>query len=238
MILLSGCSNSEQAADPTISSASKPAGPSPSAADSAAAKPGECVYAPTPGQAPAKPVEPPTADSSAATTGTITLKTNNGDIKLTLDPAAAPCTTRSMLHLAAAKYYDGSPCHRLVASDNFKILQCGDPSGTGRGGPGYRIPDEKPANLKPAPTGSGSVYPRGVVAMANSGQPDSGGSQFFLVFGDTFLPPDYTVFGTIDEAGLAVLDTIGAAGDDGSMDSGPGGGAPAMATTITQAVIG
>ncbi|HEY0639157.1 MAG TPA: peptidylprolyl isomerase [Pseudonocardiaceae bacterium] len=196
---------------------------------------GECAYTPT-GQQAAKPVEVPAQPTSRTGTAAVTLQTNNGPIGLTLDLAAAPCTANSFVHLARSKFYDGSPCHRLVASETFRILQCGDPTGQGNGGPGYNIPDELPTTLAPAPSGGASVYPRGVIAMANTGQPNSGGSQFFLVFGDTFLPPDYTIFGTIDQGGLAVLDTIGAAGDDGSLDGGPGGGAPALATTITAAV--
>jgi peptidyl-prolyl cis-trans isomerase B (cyclophilin B) len=240
MILLSGCSPNEGPADPSSSSQRPPASqesePAPtSTGTSAAAAPGECAFTPTPGEAPARPVQVPVAQNPAPTTGKLTLKTNNGDITLTLDGVRAPCTTQSMLHLAAAKYFDGSPCHRLVSSETFRILQCGDPTGQGSGGPGYTIPDELPTGLAAAPNG-GSVYPRGVVAMANTGRPNSGGSQFFLVFGDTFLAPDYTIFGTIDEAGLTVLDAIGAAGDDGS--SSAGGGAPAMATTITQAIVG
>lgn len=202
---------------------------------------GACKYTSTPAEPAAKPVEVPEDPAAKVTTGTVavTLKTNNGDIPLTLDRAKAPCTVQSIEHLVKAKFYDNSPCHRLVSGENFKVLQCGDPSGQGTGGPGYTIPDEKPTDLAPAPTGGGaSVYPRGVVAMANTGAPNSGGSQFFLVFGSTFLAPDYTVFGTIGEAGLATLDKIGAAGVDPATDtSGRGDGKPLLATTITEAVL-
>ncbi len=245
--LLAGCSNNEEAAAPTTSALrppaatsapSEPSEPTGSSAPGEPGVPGECEFTVTPDEAPAKPVQPPAADTPAPATATVTLRTNNGDITLTLDGTRAPCTTQSMLHLAASKYFDGSPCHRLVAGEDFRILQCGDPSGTGGGGPGYTIPDELPTDLAPSPNGDASIYPRGVVAMANTGQPNSGGSQFFLVFGNTMLRPEYTVFGTIDEAGLTVLDTIGAAGDDGSLASGPGGGAPALQTTITEAIVG
>jgi peptidyl-prolyl cis-trans isomerase B (cyclophilin B) len=166
----------------------------------------------------------------------VTLKTNNGDIPVTLDRAKAPCTVQSVEHLAKAKFYDETPCHRLVASDNFKVLQCGDPTGQGTGGPGYTIPDEKPTDLPAAPSAQGaSIYPRGAIAMANTGQPNSGGSQFFLVFVDTFLPPDYTIFGTVSDAGLAVLDKIGA--DGVADDTGTHDGKPKLATTITEAVL-
>jgi len=202
---------------------------------------GACKYTSTPAEPAAKPVEVPADPAEKVATGTValTLKTNNGDIPLTLDRAKAPCTVQSIEHLAKAKFYDATPCHRMVASDNFKVLQCGDPTGQGTGGPGYTIPDEKPTDLAPSPVGgAASVYPRGVVAMANTGQPNSGGSQFFLVFGDTFLAPDYTVFGTIDATGLATLDKIGADGVDPATDqSGRGDGAPKLATTITEAQV-
>jgi peptidyl-prolyl cis-trans isomerase B (cyclophilin B) len=202
---------------------------------------GACKFTSTPAEPAAKPVDVPADPAEKVSTGTVsvTLKTNNGDIPLTLDRAKAPCTVQSIEHLVKAKFYDNTPCHRLVHADNFKVLQCGDPNGQGTGGPGYTIPDEKPTDLTPSPVGGGaSVYPRGVVAMANTGQPNSGGSQFFLVYGDTFLAPDYTVFGTIGEAGLATLDKIGAEGVDPATDqSGRGDGAPKLATTITEAQV-
>jgi len=241
--LLAGCSNSEEAAAPTTSAPRPPAAtsatePAEPTGSSPAGEPGVCTYVPTPDEAPAKPVDPPTAATPPAATGTVTLRTTNGDITLTMDATGAPCTAQSILHLARSKFYDDSPCHRLVMSETFRILQCGDPTGSGSGGPGYTIPDEPPTDLEDAPAAGASIYPRGVVAMAKTTAPNSGGSQFFLVFGDSYLPPDYTIFGTIDEAGLAVLDKIGAAGDDGSMDSGAGGGAPKLVTTITEAVAG
>jgi peptidyl-prolyl cis-trans isomerase B (cyclophilin B) len=201
---------------------------------------GACKYSSTPAQPAAKPVELPDDPAEKPATGTVqlTLKTNNGDIPVTMDRAKAPCTVQSMEHLAKAKFYDNTPCHRIVVGDNFKVLQCGDPTGQGSGGPGYTIPDEKPTGLPAAPVGQGAtIYPRGAIAMANSGQPNSGGSQFFLVFGSTFLPPDYAIFGTVGEPGLAVLDKIGAEGVDPATDNGNGDGAPKLKTTITEAVV-
>jgi len=201
---------------------------------------GACKYTSTPAEAAARPVEVPEDPAEKVATGTVqvTLKTSNGDIPMTLDRAKAPCTVQSFEHLVKAKFYDDTPCHRLVNGDNFKVLQCGDPTGQGTGGPGYTIPDEKPTDLAPAPVGQGAtIYPRGVVAMANTGQPNSGGSQFFLVFGSTFLSPDYTIFGTIGEPGLAVLDKIGAEGVDPATDNGNGDGQPKLKTQITQAVL-
>jgi peptidyl-prolyl cis-trans isomerase B (cyclophilin B) len=168
---------------------------------------------------------PPNPEATPATgTSTLLMKTNHGDLTLTLDRAAAPCAAESFVHLAVKQFFDGSPCHRMVNGESFGVLQCGDPTGSGQGGPTYKFAEE----VTPETT-----YPRGTIAMANSGQPGSTGSQFFLVFADAQLPPDYTVVGTVDEAGLAVLDTIAAAGNDGSFEPSPGGGAPNVPVTIT-----
>jgi peptidyl-prolyl cis-trans isomerase B (cyclophilin B) len=227
-----GHGDSSAAATPTSS---------PSTSPSAAAQTtgGPCKYAQTPGEPAAKPVDLPTDPSPTPNQGTVavTLKTEQGDIPITLDRAEAPCTVQSFVHLAQAKFYDGSPCHRLTTKDPLKVLQCGDPTGKGTGGPGFTIKDEKPTNLKPAAGGQASTYPRGVLAMANTGQPHSGGSQFFMVYADSTLPPDYTVFGTIAPEGLQVIDKIAAAGDDGSFDSSAGGGKPKLPVTIQQAVV-
>ena len=129
----------------------------------------------------------------------------------------------SFLSLVNAGYYNDTPCHRLTTGEGLKVLQCGDPTGTGTGGPGYTIPDEAPTTLAAAPSGQGTVtYPRGTVAMAKTAQPNSGGSQFFLVYADSTLPPQYTVFGTIDDAGLTAIDKVAAAGTDDSNGSGDG----------------
>ena len=121
------------------------------------------------------------------------------------------------------KYFDDTPCHRLTTA-GISVLQCGDPTGTGRGGPGYTFADE---NLE------GASYPRGTVAMANGG-PDTNGSQFFLVYADTQLPPSYTPFGTITK-GLDVLEQVAEAGSDDS--SGTGDGKPKLTVQITTAKV-
>jgi len=163
-------------------------------------------------------------------TATLLMSTTQGDLTLTLDKAKAPCATGSFLHLASKQFFDGSPCHREVNQPSFGVLQCGDPTGTGSGGPSYKFAQEIP---------EGTTYPRGTIAMANTGQPDSTGSQFFLCFVDTQLSPDYTPVGTVDEAGLAVLDTVAAAGNDGSFEAQAGGGAPNLPVTIeTMTVVG
>ena len=145
---------------------------------------------------------------------TVTLFTNLGLIPLTLDRAQAPCTVQSFLHLKRRWFYNFTICHRLTAYPTLKVLQCGDPSGTGEGGPGYRYKDELPTDLPPAPsdpTGERKVYARGTLAMANAG-PDTNGSQFFLVYGDSALRPNYTIFGRVRPLGLRTLDRIAAGG--------------------------
>jgi len=152
---------------------------------------------------------------------------NAGVISIALDKGAKE-TVASMAFLARHKYFDATRCHRLTTSGIF-VLQCGDPTGTGGGSPGYTIPDE---NLPSADTSGVYVYPRGTVAMANTGAPHSGGSQFFLVYKDSPLPPKYTVWGRMT-SGLDVLDRIAAGGTaDGSTD-----GAPNPAIVISSATI-
>jgi peptidyl-prolyl cis-trans isomerase B (cyclophilin B) len=147
----------------------------------------------------------------APTTYTATITTNQGTIVAALDAAKAPHTVNSFAFLSCNHYFDGSRCHRLTTSGIF-VLQCGDPTGTGRGGPGYTIPDE---NL------AGATYPAGTLAMANTGQPHTGGSQFFLCYADTQLPPQYTPFGTVT-TGLDVLKAIAKNGEDDSNGAGDG----------------
>ena len=192
-----------------------------------------CTYSPDDSGNPnLKDVGTPPTPEATPTQGTSTLlmSTNQGDLTLTLDRAKAPCAAASFAYLASQKFFDGSPCHREVNQPTFGVLQCGDPTGSGSGGPSYKFAQEIPA---------GTTYPRGTIAMANTGQPDSTGSQFFLCFVDTQLSPDYTPVGTVDEAGLAVLDKVAAAGNDGSFEAQAGGGAPKLPVTInTMAVVG
>ncbi|MCT2263038.1 peptidylprolyl isomerase [Dietzia cinnamea] len=161
-------------------------------------------------------VEPPSGDQPRRGTAEITIATNAGDIPLQLDRAGAPCNVESFVHLAEQAYFDDTECHRLTIGEEgaeLSVLQCGDPTGTGLSGPGYAIVDEPPTDLPVAEDGSGmSVYPRGTVAMAKSQAPNSAGSQFFLVYEDSMLPPEYSVMGTIGESGLEVLDEIAEGG--------------------------
>ena len=174
---------------------------------------------------------PPTPEATPTQgTATLLMSTTQGDLTLTLDRTKAPCAAASFAYLASQKFFDGSPCHREVNEPTFGVLQCGDPTGSGSGGPSYKFDQEIP---------EGTTYPRGTIAMANTGQPNSTGSQFFLCFVDTQLSPDYTPVGTVDEAGLAVLDKVAAAGNDGSFEAQAGGGAPNLPVTInTMTAVG
>ncbi|QYX81385.1 peptidylprolyl isomerase [Streptomyces akebiae] len=144
---------------------------------------------------------------------TMDLQTTCGAIPITMDAAKAPHTVNSFNFLVNKGYLDHTKCHRLT-TEGIYVLQCGDPQGTGMGGPGYTIPDE---NLKDSRL-KGDVYPAGTVAMANqfnaqTGEgKNSGGSQFFLVFQDSPLPANYTPFGTVSKDGMKVLKKIADAG--------------------------
>jgi peptidyl-prolyl cis-trans isomerase B (cyclophilin B) len=189
---------------------------------------GTCDWTPVdPAANPAVQADTGTPPVEVPPTGTteVDLTTNFGPIGLTLDNANAPCAVASMVYLAGQGYFDDTVCHRQTSSEGLQVLQCGDPSGTGSGGPAYEFPTQVAGD---------ETYPRGTVAMANSGQ-GSDGSQFFLVHGDSQLPPSYTVLGTIDEAGLATLDTIAANGNDGS--NGPGDGAPTQEVRIQSLAV-
>ncbi|MEU6014013.1 peptidylprolyl isomerase [Streptomyces sp. NPDC047515] len=163
---------------------------------------------------------------------TMSLKTSQGDIAFTMDAAKTPHTTNSFKSLADKGFFDGTKCHRLTTQGIF-VLQCGDPKGDGTGGPGYTIPDENLTALGKAGKDGTVTYPAGTVAMANTGQAHSGGSQFFLVYKDSKLPPTYTPFGTMNDASLKAVKGIGAAGVAG----GAADGAPKKAVDISKAAV-
>jgi cyclophilin family peptidyl-prolyl cis-trans isomerase len=218
-----GDDDAEAAADPTSSgsaTASGPAAPSTNADGTVT-----CTYAPDDSGNPnlTDVGTPPSPEATPAQgTSTLLMTTNQGDLTLTLDRAKAPCAAASFTYLASKSFFDGSSCHRMVNQPSFGVLQCGDPTGTGSGGPSYKYAEEVTAE---------TTYPRGTIAMAKTSAPGTTGSQFFLCFVDTQLPPEYTVVGTVDEAGLAVLDTVAAAGNDSS--NGEGDGAPNTPVTIS-----
>ena len=147
-----------------------------------------------------------------------TFTTNMGEFTMTLDPSIAPETVNNFVVLARYHYFDDTVCHRIIPGF---VVQCGDPTATGTGGPGYTFPDELPAE---------GDYQIGSVAMANSG-PDTNGSQFFIITGDdgAALSPDYSLFGEVTEGFDDTVVAMEAAGSDT--------GAPAEEVRITSVEI-
>lgn len=179
----------------------------------------QCAYVAKPPAARNVGLPPVRPDTKASYTATIT--TNRGDVVISLLNAKAPCTVNSFVYLASKAFFNTTPCHRLTTSGIY-VLQCGDPTGAGTGGPGYEFPDE---NL------TGATYGAGTVAMANSGA-NTNGSQFFLVYKDTSLPPSYTPFGTI-VSGLNIIQSIAQAGTA----NGTGDGSPKEKVVIESVTI-
>lgn len=189
--------------------------PEPPAPTSSAASGGaeQCEYEPT-GTA-ARSVRPP-SPTGVATSGEISydLTMTEGRVRITLDPARAPCTVHAFESLADQGFFDQTACHRLVDAGIF-LFQCGDPTGTGRGGPGYTFADEL--------DGSES-YTKGVVAMANAGA-NSNGSQFLLFYRDSTsldATANYTIFGKVDPASIGILERMAVEGQDGKDPAGGG----------------
>ena len=208
-VLLWPSSDSAPVAEPAASQSASPA---------ATADIG-CGPAPTPPETPKAFDSAPKQAIEKGTDYTLTLTTNCGDIVIDTKPRKAPETVDSMLFLAENGYFDSTLCHRLTTEGIF-VLQCGDPTATGSGGPGYSVPDE---NL---PQEEEANYPKGTVAMANAG-PGTSGSQFFIVYEDTTLPASYTIWGTVTE-GLDIVQRVAAAGVAG----GGSDGAPAATIGI------
>lgn len=153
------------------------------------------------------------------------INTNRGEIVVDLATQEAPFASNSLAFLVAQGYYDQTRCHRLTAvpppNGPLYVLQCGDRTGTGAGpGPGYTVPDE---NLPEAATKN---YPAGTVAMAEPAGGEAG-SQFFIVYQDTTLPPTYTIVGNVTE-GMAVLDKVA----DGGIAEGATDGPPSKPVFI------
>ncbi|MEU8874721.1 peptidylprolyl isomerase [Streptomyces javensis] len=226
--------NDKDKKDDAASSATPSAAPTSKAPDPCA-KEAKAVAGKKPKKMSWKKEPAVTIDKSASYT--MKLETTCGDISVTMDAGKAPHTVNSFSFLAGKGYFDHTKCHRLV-NQGIYVLQCGDPQGTGAGGPGYTLPDE---NLKDSSI-KGGKYPAGTVAMANQYNPqtkqgrNTGGSQFFLVYKKSDLPPDYTPFGTVDKAGMKVLEKIagaGAAPPDQTMNT-----APNASVVINKATVG
>jgi peptidyl-prolyl cis-trans isomerase B (cyclophilin B) len=184
-----------------------------------------CTYSPAdPGSGDTRVVDPPPSTAAVGGHVTVNIKTALGVLTLQLLADRAPCTVNSFVHLAQQDYYTDTECHRLT-TDGLFVLQCGDPSGTGTGTPGYQFGDENLPTVSPP-------YPRGTVAMANAG-PGTNGGQFFLVYKNSDIPPDYPVFGTV-VSGMDLLDRIAAGGtDNGTVD-----GHPKLAVHIDEVTVG
>jgi peptidyl-prolyl cis-trans isomerase B (cyclophilin B) len=216
-------------------------------ASAAVAEPAtHCTYT-TSGVAPAaKKVPVPAATPNYKAAYTAAINTNLGPIDMSLLNSKATCTVNSFVHLATADYFNASQCHRMANSTGLYLLQCGDPTAKattkltcstaanapGTGGPGYEFNSE---NLPTGASSAGSVtYKAGTVAMANNGTSGSNGSQFFLVFKNSTLGPDYTPFATIT-SGLDILQKVANAGTSCSYSAG--GGVPKEKVIINSVTI-
>lgn len=176
-----------------------------------------------------KDVGKPAIDPPRSGFQVLTFTTNEGVIKVEMDLSKTPCTSASLAYLAEKGFYNNTSCHRLV--DGIYALQCGDPSGTGSGGATYSFGNE---NL---PTGKMPTYHAGDVAMANTGQPDSNGSQFFFLWDNSQLPADYSLWGHVIE-GFDIVKKIAAGGDDGAFAEQAGGGHPKLPLSFTTVTAG
>jgi cyclophilin family peptidyl-prolyl cis-trans isomerase len=153
-----------------------------------------------------------------------TITTNHGTIHATLDQTIAPQTVNSFVYLARNHYFDDTPCHRAIPGF---VVQCGDPTGTGSGGPGYETPVEINAATR---------YAVGDLAMAKRQDASTNGSQFFIISGPdgAGLPPEYSLFGKVDPADLGVVATLDALGN---ADPSAGGVPPKEPITIQSVTI-
>jgi peptidyl-prolyl cis-trans isomerase B (cyclophilin B) len=182
-----------------------------------------CNY-PEDGREPSKEAEPPPTDATVGGEVPVTIETSVGTFDAVLDADTTPCTVNSFVSLADQGYFDDTRCHRMT-TEGIYVLQCGDPTGTGTGGPGYTIQDELDGS---------ETYGAGTLAMAKTSMPDSGGSQFFIVYDETPLPPDYTVFGSVDDATVELIQGVAEGGTDDQ--NAPGDGAPLTPVEITSVV--
>jgi peptidyl-prolyl cis-trans isomerase B (cyclophilin B) len=218
MVLVTGCGTSSD-------STPKSSGPS------------QCTYTKT--DHAAKKVHLPPGNPPRGLPDQLVMATDHGDVKISLDAEQAPCAVNSFVSLARQGFFDDTKCHRLTAGGKMglNVLQCGDPTGTGTGDPGYRFDEElvdhdprlQPCFGQTSPdTGKEyCTFPAGTVAMAKAVQPGTTGSQFFLVYQDSVLDTSYTVLGHLDAGGLKVVRDVARAG------TVPGTEQPRTPVTIT-----
>ncbi len=221
--LFSQPGTTSNAAASATASASASATPTPSATPALAAEPAKTCSYPTSGTAARNVGKPPTKPDWRASYQA-TIHTNRGNVVIDLLNSKATCTVNSFVYLASKKYFNNTHCHRLTTVSPLYVLQCGDPTGTGSGGPGYKFNDE---NL------AGAKYTQGTVAMANSG-PDTNGSQFFLVYKNSTLAANYTPFGKVVK-GLGIIQNVAKAGSDNA--NGQGDGHPKEKVVIESVTI-
>jgi peptidyl-prolyl cis-trans isomerase B (cyclophilin B) len=199
-----------------------------------------CTYSAVSGvQVAKKETLPPATPDFAIASYLATIKTSVGTLKVRLLNSKATCTVNSFIHLAAAGYYSNTQCHRITTTGGLYVLQCGDAyatastkltcsqnSSVGSGGPGYQYANENT---------TGAKYTSGTVAMAHSSQPNSNGSQFFIVYKNSTLPADYTPFGTVS-SGLNIVQNVAKDGLSCTFGS-PGDGAPKQKVIIDSVAI-
>jgi peptidyl-prolyl cis-trans isomerase B (cyclophilin B) len=234
-------------AKPKASASASPSASASASASTVAEPATHCTYTTKGVATAAKKVSVPSATPNYKAAYTASINTSVGTIKMDLLNSKATCSVNSFVHLASAGYYNASQCHRIINASPLYALQCGDPTAKpatkltcstasnapGTGGPGYQFESE---NLPTGASSSGTVtYKAGTVAMANSGSSDTNGSQFFMVFKNSGLSPDYTPFATIT-SGLDILQKVANAGTSCTY-SGAGGGAPKEKVVINSVSI-
>jgi cyclophilin family peptidyl-prolyl cis-trans isomerase len=201
VVVIAGC-GSDETGDASVATTDQVASVPERTADASAATSGECP--------PVEGADTPTREFDAAppecldpsATYDAVVTTNKGEFTIALDPDSAPVAANNFVFLARNRYFDDTVCHRIIP--NF-VVQCGDPTATGTGGPGYAIVDEPPAP---------GQYQIGSVAMAKTPAPDSAGSQFFIITGSdgVALPPDYALFGQVVDGFDTTVEAMAAAG--------------------------
>jgi peptidyl-prolyl cis-trans isomerase B (cyclophilin B) len=233
-LVLGGGGNSTPAASGTSSPTATASAPTSTSTSTGAPSVAglNCKAAPALQAKPKSFKSPPPKSLADKATWDATVATNCGDITVQLDGKAAPQTVSSFIFLARKGFFDDSPCHRLTTSGLY-VLQCGDPTGTGSGGPGYGF------GIENAPK-SGS-FPAGTVAMARATSPNSNGSQFFVVYKNTSLPTQgggYSIFGKVTK-GLAIVKALAkagvAAGGSSQIDGAPAQPISILGVTVKMA---
>jgi peptidyl-prolyl cis-trans isomerase B (cyclophilin B) len=215
----------------------------------------DCLWTPNGTSAVQGIQTPPTTGIAKSGTEVLTIATDQGSITANLDLAKTPCTAASISYLAGHGFYKDNKCSRLTTAGTF-LLQCGDPTGDGTGGPGYTSIDENvptpnvtpSASAAPSATASAAATPspssseplynylRGTVVMKQTNGPNSNGSQFFIVYQDSAMPAAYTVVGTVT-AGMEVIDAV-AKGGVAAGSASPTDGPPATPLTIKTMSVG